>query len=306
MRRVNPLFGEFAHERDAEHRKDDAWLREAYQRGQILVLTERFEAPIDESSGTPRLAWRSAADVKGDPQPVYLGSYEDRPHFMVMGRRDLKADMWMDLRAIGGDLSVADRGLYVEAVAIAQWHARHTQCPQCGGPTRWRDGGWSTECENDGSLHFPRTDPAVIMLVHDGADKIVLGRQAAWPEGRFSVLAGFVEPGETLEAAVSREVKEEVGIDATDVEYAGSQPWPFPCSVMLGFSALADSTQPLQLMDGEIAEASWFTREEVRSMYGWDDEGARRPGARSMPGSISIAHHLIKAWVDGDLGAPQS
>ncbi|MFV0532506.1 MAG: NAD(+) diphosphatase [Cumulibacter sp.] len=306
MRRVNPLFGEFAHERDAEHRKDDGWLREAYPRGQILVLTERFEAPIDESSGTPRLAWRPAADVKGEQQPVYLGSYEDRPHFMVMGRRDLKADMWMDLRAIGGDLSIADRGLYVEAVAIAQWHARHTQCPQCGGRTRWRDGGWSTECENDGSLHFPRTDPAVIMLVHDGADKIVLGRQAAWPEGRFSVLAGFVEPGETLEAAVSREVKEEVGIDATDVEYAGSQPWPFPCSVMLGFSALADSTHPLQLMDGEIAEASWFTRDEVRSMYGWDDEGARRPGARSMPGSISIAHHLIKAWVDGDIGAPQS
>lgn len=303
MRRVNPLFGEFAHDRDAEHRKNGAWLQDAFGRGKVLVLTDRFEAPIDESSGNPQLAWRSAADVKGEVQPIYLGTLQDQPYFAVVSRRDLKADMWMDLRMIGGDLSIADRGLMVEAVAIAQWHARHRACPICGGPTTWRDGGWSTFCENDGSPHFPRTDPAVIMLVHDGADKIVLGRQAVWPEGRFSVLAGFVEPGETLEAAVSREVKEEVGIDATDVEYVGSQPWPFPASVMLGFTALADSAQQLALVDGEIAEAAWFSRDEVRSLYGWEDAGASRPGARSMPGSISIAHHLIKAWADGELGS---
>lgn len=303
MRRVNPLFGEFEHDRDAEHRKNDAWLQEAYARGKILVLTDRFEAPIDESSGAPSLAWRSAADVKGEVQPIYLGTLEDQPYFAVASRRDLKADMWMDLRTIGGDLSIADRGLMVEAIAIAQWHARHHACPMCGGPTVWRDGGWSTFCENDGSPHFPRTDPAVIMLVHDGADKIVLGRQAVWPEGRFSVLAGFVEPGETLEAAVSREVKEEVGIEATDVEYVGSQPWPFPASVMLGFTAIANGSQSLVPVDGELAEAAWFSRDEVRSMYGWEDSAASRPGARSMPGSISIAHHLIKAWVDRDLGA---
>ncbi|WP_106849530.1 NAD(+) diphosphatase [Blastococcus sp. Marseille-P5729] len=301
MPRVTPLFGEFEHDRDGEHRKDQAWLDDAFSRSKVLVLTDRFEAPIDESAGAPRIAWRDSSAVSADADRLYLGTLDGVPHFAVSARRDLKADQWVDLRTIGEALSVADRGLMVEAVALAQWHARHKMCPICGGPTSYREGGWSTFCEVDRSPHFPRTDPAVIMLVHDGADRCVLGRQAVWPEGRFSVLAGFVEPGETLEAAVVREVQEEVGVAVTDVEYAGSQPWPFPASVMLGFTARVEGPQELRLNDGEIAEADWFTREEVRNLYGWGDP-AERTGGRSMPGAISIAHHLMKAWAYGELG----
>lgn len=301
MARVDPLFGQFTHDRDAEHRKDEAWLNEAYARGKVLVVTDRFEAPIDESSGSPKIAWRSASAVVGDPDRFYLGLLDGVPHFAVMSRRDLKADQWLDLRGIGEELDIADRGLLVEAVALAQWRARHRRCPLCGGPTSLREGGWSTFCEADGSPHFPRTDPAVIMLVHDGGDRCVLGRQAVWPEGRFSVLAGFVEPGETLEAAVVREVAEEVGLNVTDVEYVGSQPWPFPASVMLGFVARVEGSQELRPVDGEIAEAHWFTKDEVRELYGWGDAGERNAGARSMPTSISIAHHIIKAWADNQI-----
>lgn len=301
MARVASLFGQFSHDRDAEHRKDGEWLADAYSRGRVLVVTDRFEAPIDESSGSPRLAWRPASAVIGDPDPLYLGLLDDVPYFAVMARRDLKADQWLDLRAIGEELDVADRGLMVEAVALAQWHARHRRCPLCGGPTTLREGGWSTFCEADGSPHFPRTDPAVIMLVHDGANRCVLARQPVWPEGRFSVLAGFVEPGETLEAAVAREVAEEVGLSVTDIEYVGSQPWPFPASVMLAFTARVTGSEEMRLADGEIAEAHWFTREEVRDLHGWGEAAERTPGSRSMPTSISIAHHLIKGWVDGEL-----
>jgi NAD+ diphosphatase len=296
------LFGEFTHDRDTEHRKDGGWLEEAFERGKAIVITDRFEAPVDESGAQPQLAWRPASAVPSGAERMYLGILDDVPRFAVRGRRDLKADQWLDLRTIGADLPIGDRGLLVEAVALAQWHARHQRCPICGEQTTPRDGGWTTVCPADGSQHFPRTDPAVIMLVHDGDDRCVLGRQAMWPEGRFSVLAGFVEPGEPLEAAVAREVYEEVGLQVSGVEYLGSQPWPFPASIMLGFVAQVEGSQELRPLDGEIAEAHWFTRQEVRELYGWGDPGAETPGARSMPGAISIAHHIIKAWADGEIG----
>ena len=146
------------------------------------------------------------------------------------------------------------------------------------------NGGWVRRCPADGSEHFPRTDPAVIMLVHDGGDRCVLGRQAVWPEGRFSILAGFVEPGESAEAAVAREVDEEVGLAITDVTYAGSQPWPFPSSLMLGYTTRATGSE-LNLRDGELAEARWFTRDEVRAR------------AVRLPPPVSIAHRIITDWV---------
>ena len=300
MALLSPLFGEFTHDRDAEHRKDEAWLAEAFERGKTIIITDRFEAPIDESGSAPQLAWRAASAVPADADRMYLGILDDVPRFAVRGRRDLKADQWLDLRTIGADLGVGDRGLLVEAIALAQWHSRHQRCPVCGEQTTPREAGWSTTCVADGSLHFPRTDPAVIMLVHDGGDKCVLGRQALWPEGRFSVLAGFVEPGETLEAAVAREVYEEVGLQVSGVQYLGSQPWPFPASIMLGFIAKVEGSMELRSVDGEIAEAHWFTRDEVREMYGWGDPAEGQPGARTMPGAISIAHHIIKGWVDGE------
>ena len=142
-----------------------------------------------------------------------------------------------------------------------------------------------------GTEFFPRTDPAVIMLVHDGADRVVLGRQAVWPPGRFSILAGFVEPGESAEAAVAREVAEEVGLRVTDIRYVASQPWPFPQSLMLGFTARVDGDPTLHLDEDEIEEARWFTRDELRS-------GA---GPRVLPPPVSIARHIIDRWVEGTL-----
>ena len=142
-----------------------------------------------------------------------------------------------------------------------------------------------------GAEIFPRTDPAVIMLVHDGGDRCVLGRQVVWPPGRFSILAGFVEPGESAEGAVAREVAEEVGLEVTDVRYVGSQPWPFPQSLMLGFTARADGDTTLHLDEDEIEEARWFTRDELRS----------GSGPRVLPPPVSIARHIIDRWVEGEL-----
>ncbi len=159
-------------------------------------------------------------------------------------------------------MSDRDAGLLVHAVALEEWHRYHLRCPRCGAPTVVAAGGHLRRCPADGSEHYPRTDPAVIMLVRDDDDRCLLGRQASWPTGRFSTLAGFVEPGESLEQAVAREVAEEVGVAVTEVRYVGSQPWPFPSSLMLGFMARAADREIA--VDGvEIEQARWFSRADV-------------------------------------------
>ena len=200
-----------------------------------------------------------------------------------------------NLREVGAALDAADAGLMVNAVALDNWHRTHPRCPRCGEPTTMVQGGQARRCDNDGSTHFPRTDPAVIMLVHDGADRCLLGRQPSWPERRFSCLAGFVEAGESAEAAVVREVAEEVGVRITAVEYRASQPWPFPCSLMLGFRALA-ADGPVVLADGEIAEARWRTRGQLRE--------ALSSGEVLLPPPVSIAYQLITEWLDETPGVP--
>jgi NAD+ diphosphatase len=189
------------------------------------------------------------------------------------------------------------------AVALEQWHQRHPRCPRCGAETVETQAGWTRRCVADGSEHFPRTDPAVIMLVHDGADRALLGRGKQWGEGRFSTLAGFVEPGESIEAAVAREVFEEVGVTVRDVRYVASQPWPFPASLMLGFMARLDGSPDIALDPVEMAEAAWFTRDEVRQARDWTDgeepaiEGTR---LHAIPPHLSISRYLIDAWLAGE------
>jgi NAD+ diphosphatase len=156
----------------------------------------------------------------------------------------------------------------------------------------------------DDSQHFPRTDPAVIMLVHDGGDRCLLGRSFAWPAGRFSTLAGFVEPGESLEAAVIREVYEEVAVRVSDVRYVASQPWPFPSSLMLGFTARAEGELTATPDQVEMAEAAWFTRDEVRRAAEWTDaETPPEPGTLlgAIPPGFSISRFLIERWLAGDI-----
>ncbi|GIH91373.1 hypothetical protein Psi01_20030 [Planobispora siamensis] len=196
------------------------------------------------------------------------------------------------LRQVGALLGDLDAGLLVYAVALDAWHSTHRFCPRCGGPTEVRAGGHVRVCPADGSQHFPRVDPAVIMLVHDDADRCLLARGPQWPEGRMSVLAGFVEPGESLEHAVIREVVEEVGVSVTAPRYLGSQPWPFPRSLMLGFFARAVSTE-LSLDPDEIAEARWFSRAELLA--------ALESGELRLPPSVSIARRLIETWYGAEL-----
>jgi NAD+ diphosphatase len=194
------------------------------------------------------------------------------------------------LREVGAALDDREAGLAAHAVGLDNWHATHRRCPRCGAATRPTLGGHVRICEHDGSQHFPRTDPAVIMLVHDGADRCLLGRQAPWPGKRYSTLAGFVEPGESAEQAVAREVGEEVGLEVTGIEYRASQPWPFPSSLMFGYRARATAYE-VDLRDGEIAEARWFGRDELRAAADRGDVLLSHP--------VSIAHRLIADWLDG-------
>lgn len=197
------------------------------------------------------------------------------------------------LREAAALLNDRDAGLFTHAVALANWHATHTHCPRCGTPTVTVAAGHAPRCPADGSEHFPRIDPAVIMLVTDPDDRCLLARNRRWPERRVSILAGFVEPGESAEQAVAREVGEETGIVVNRVRYVGSQPWPMPQSLMLGFRASAAGDLELRVDHDEIAEAHWYSREELRSAL----------AAREilLPPPVSIAHRLIEAWYGEEL-----
>jgi NAD+ diphosphatase len=202
------------------------------------------------------------------------------------------------LRSAAMLLSDRDAGLLTHAVALANWHATHTHCPRCGAPTILEPAGDSTRCPVDGSEHFPRTDPAVIMLVTDEDDRCLLGRGALWGERRFSILAGFVEAGESAEQAVVREVHEETGIKVENVRYLGSQPWPMPRSLMLGFRADAPAGQRIRVDRNELAEALWFTRAELLASL--------RAGDITIAPSVSIARRIIEYWYGGELPGPAS
>jgi NAD+ diphosphatase len=262
----------------------------------VLVLTvdERRTVPVEEDGGRPRLLWEERT---GLPEgAIYLGEADGVPYAAVRGDRRLTVggrpvDTWAGLRDLGADLDDLDAGLLAEAIAMVEWHARHRFSPLSGARTTIERAGWVRRDPETGAELFPRTDPAVIMLVHDGGDRCVLGRQAVWPPGRFSILAGFVEPGESAEGAVAREVAEEVGLRVTDIRYVGSQPWPFPQSLMLGYTARAEGDLTLRLDPTEIEEARWFTRAELRS-------GA---GPQALPPAVSIARHIIDRWITEDL-----
>ena len=276
-------------DRAAVRRTDPAWLTQAWSspRAKVLqvydgkVLVEGDSLVLDEPVEVP------------DTLRLFLGEHEERPYFAAMvPEPGSSRGGFAGLREIGGSLSARDAGLMVHAISLANWHVTHTHCPRCGAPTVPEAGGHLRRCVSDNSEHYPRTDPAVIMSLVDADDRLLLGRQASWSPGRFSTLAGFVEPGESLEAAVRREVYEEVGIGVGEVSYLGSQPWPFPSSLMLGFYARATSTD-VHRHDGEIAEARWFTRDELLA--------AIRSRELVLAPTVSIARRLIEQWYGGEL-----
>lgn len=201
---------------------------------------------------------------------------------------------WQTLRRSGVNLSARDVGLYTQGLALANWHQSHVHCPSCGTPTVIQQGGWSRRCFNDERQIFPRTDPAVIVSVIDAQDRILLGGQKVWESNRWSVLAGFVEPGESLDAAVVREVYEEAGIVIANPVFLGSQAWPFPYSLMLGFTAQTDSSLGVQspTPDGEeIVRARWFSRAEL----------AAEAPSMLLPSKLTIARALIDRWYGGEI-----
>jgi NAD+ diphosphatase len=279
--RQPPALSRAAIDRAAHRRKDDAWLASARETGRLLVVDDEHRA----TAGEDGLLLVDASSHDGEL--FFLGVDEDATaYFGAVGQppRALGARP-AGLREVGALLSDRDAGLLVALVSLVNWHATHQRCPRCGEPTEPRQGGWVRRCDADGSEHFPRTDPAIIVLIHDGGDRCLLGRQPTWPPGRYSTLAGFVEPGESLEQAVAREVREESGVVVEDIVYRGSQPWPFPSSLMLGFEARATGGE-LGVGDDELEDVQWFTRAELRS------------GRPMLPPPASIAHWLITHWLD--------
>ncbi|WP_447727911.1 NAD(+) diphosphatase [Sphingomonas koreensis] len=256
-------------------------------RARLLKLTG-LEPEID---GAGQLVWASLADLPEGSEPLFLGYIGGKPHFvpLAMGERHGVARSPALFHMLG--LMPADQaGLYACARSLVDWHQRHGFCPACGSATELFRAGWARRCPSCAAEHFPRTDPVVIMIAeYEG--RALLGRQAAWPAGRYSALAGFVEVGESIEEAVARETLEEAGVAVGDVRYVASQPWPFPSSLMIACIAQAEGDS-LTLDSDELEDAIWVTREEVRAAL------AGLPDARfGAPPPYAIAHTLLRAWL---------
>ncbi len=278
-------FDRAHHDRAALLRPDEAW-RERDPR--VMVLGGEHVATI----AGPALRWMDMADAP-EGQAVWLGELDGRPHAAVVVDRVPQELEPVSLRMLAPMLEADEMSLAVHAVAMARWLAATPFCPRCGARTEVRSGGHLRHCPSCGASHFPRTDPAVIMLITDADDRALLARNPQWPEGRFSTLAGFVEPGENLEDTVRRETHEEVGITVGEVTYAASQPWPFPASIMIGFFGRAETTE-FTVDAHEIAEAQWVTREELTA-YG-------EAGTLVLPPPyVSISRWLIETWHGGEI-----
>lgn len=286
-------------DRDGQRRRDPDLLP-TLLRDPLTCVIELVEgrAQILESHPDSPLLLRPPIEQDASRLAVFLGQDGDGTAYVgVVGetRDPSGTSPWRTLREVGALLSDRDAGLFATFLGLANWHALHTYCPSCGALTEPSQAGWVRRCTKDATEHYPRTDPAVIMAVTDDADRLLLARNPHWPEGRLSVLAGFVEPGESLEAAVAREVFEEVGVVVRAVRYLGNQPWPFPSSLMVGFTSRAVDTT-LRLEQDEIAEAVWVTRDELREMVS--------DGRFGISPSVSIARRIIENWYGGPIDQP--
>lgn len=275
-------FARSAVDRAAHRRSDVGWLDSAWKDDASRVLVVG-DAKVAASDGA--LAWAAPSEAP-DGERFLLG-VADGVTFLASHVPAAPLN-GLSLRAIGTELDDLEGELAVHALALANWHETHGFCPRCGAPTFVEEGGHVRRCPEDNSQHFPRTDPAVITLVVDENDRCLLGSSTAWPGNRYSTLAGFVEPGETPEVAVAREVAEESGIEVADCWYAGAQPWPFPTNLMLGYYATARGAEPVPGGD-EMRDVRWFMRGEVAEL-------AERGQIRLSP-AISISSRLIEGWL---------
>ena len=288
-----------AHDRHGLLRSDEDWLEERWAdpATRVLVIAGSRLHLVED-----RIEW-----VGPDAAPaglrILLGERDGVHHFAVVVEPDDvrgPQEEWVPLRgalsALAAD-GLAEGPLVLHAIGLAEWMHATRHCPRCGGVLQPRQAGHVLHCPDCGRDQFPRSDPAVIMLVTDGEpgsddERSLLGRNSAWPSGRYSTLAGFVEPGETMEDAVRREVAEETGVRVGEVAYFGSQPWPLPASLMIGFTAVALDTE-IDVDGSEIEDARWFTRAEMRA--------EAESGTLVLPGGVSISRSLVESWYGGPL-----
>ncbi|PRX44173.1 NAD+ diphosphatase [Prauserella shujinwangii] len=318
-----PTLSRSTADRQEQLRNDPGRLVARWPTARVVLLDDKGRTPVPADTvggaGVP-LSVRKAPDFGAEPpeDAVFLGEWEGADYWALPGAPEgdtetvrvaggwgfpyeapaADGEVWIDLRGHGALLDDTAAGLFTTAVALRNWHRRGGFCARCGGTVRRVQFGWATRCQSCGREEYPRTDPAVICLVHDdvgtNGEHVLLARQPVWPPGRYSVLAGFVEAGESLEACTEREIREEVGVEVRDVRYLGSQPWPFPRSIMLGFAARADRAAEPVPADGEIEDARWVARAEVRAAF--DGEHAEL----ALPGNASIAHVMLRAWARAD------
>jgi NAD+ diphosphatase len=290
----NVFAGAFV-DRNGERRKDPDWLAEALSSNEtrfVPVWGDRCLVGSDPPGAVLLDRGQINSHIRDD-NVIFLGLFRNQPAFAVSISRDLDAPFaelgeFKDLRFLGTVLPPDEANLVAHARALVLWHGATLYCGKCGSASQPEAGGNTRRCCNPDCNKeiFPRTDPAIIVLVADG-DRCVLGRQTGWPEGRYSTIAGFVEPGESLEDAVRREVYEETNIRVGNVRYHSSQPWPFPSALMLGFIAEATSDD-INLNDGELEDARWFTRDQLKS------------GEVGLPFHISIARRLVDYFISGN------
>jgi NAD+ diphosphatase len=281
-------FAGGALDRAGPQRRDDAWVAARLADPATRVVAAS-ESGVVVARERPRLF--AVDELPDGLELVLLGIDGDGRAVFAADPGDGFPGERRGLRDLAPVLSQAEGGMVAHAVAMLNWHRRHRFCSNCGAPTDSREAGHTRRCPRCATEHHPRTDPVVIMLVTDG-DRTLLGRQAQWPAGRYSALAGFVEPGESLEEAVAREVREEAGVQVADVRYRSSQPWPFPSSLMLGFSARWAGGEPM-VRDGELEDVGWFTRAAIVG------------GDVLLPPPTAIARRLIDEWL-GDEEAPDA
>ncbi len=297
-RRPNP-FADVQLDRVPDCRRDPLWLEERLHDPRSRVIPWRARSLV--TSGDPPSAVTTEVPPRLPSErvgPIFLGMEGESARFAIdlsdsddpLGDLGVAEAVFEDLHKVGALLGRAEGALLAYARGMVHWHRRHLFCGRCGSETTSIEGGHVRRCDGEGCgiLHFPRTDPAIIVLV-TSEDACLLGRQVKWPPRVFSTLAGFVEPGESLGEAVAREVSEETGVTVTDVTYHSSQPWPFPSSLMLGFTATALRIEP-RVDENELQEARWFGREELRCQVA--------SGRVRLPRPVSIARRLIEEWLE--------
>ena len=273
-------------DRAGELRTDPTALAELLKRAKVLTVGG---GKVSADQASAKLLYPNAQSDEN----YFLGidRATDTPYFAA---HVVESESLLSLREIGAALSPLEIGLALHAVALSNWHTSHPMCSKCGAATTSSLGGAVRVCSKCETQHHPRTDSAVIVLVRDVDDRILLGRQAVWPVGRFSTFAGFLEPGETFEQCVSREVFEESGVSVSQISYLGSQPWPFPASIMIAFEAVIDDPAAARPDGEEIVELRWYSRAQLRA--------AMEDGSILLPPIISVARKMIERWFGADHG----